>query len=131
LLCFANSLWQDCPDTSRSTGGYHIVLQGGIVNSAMTFPVLVALCSAKAEYNSASAATVAAQALSMLIQDIRNADPIACCWDLLICCQGFPLRHWGLFGYWWGLGAPLPQQAHDIGVGVQDGNKSFHEIDTK
>jgi hypothetical protein len=72
---FADSSWQDCPDTGRSTGGYHIFLQGGIVDSAMTFPVPVALSSAEAEYNNASAAAVAAQALSMLVQDIRNADP--------------------------------------------------------
>jgi hypothetical protein len=71
---FADSLWQDCLDTGRSTGGYHIFLQGGIVDSAMTFPVPVALSSAKAVYNNASAAAVAAQALSMLIQDIFNAD---------------------------------------------------------
>jgi Reverse transcriptase (RNA-dependent DNA polymerase) len=35
------------------TGGYHIFMQGGIVNSAMTFPTPVALSTAEAEYNNA------------------------------------------------------------------------------
>jgi hypothetical protein len=67
---FADSSWQDCPDTSRSTGGYHIFYQGGIVDSAMTFPIPVALSSAEAEYNNACVAAVATNALSMLHNDL-------------------------------------------------------------
>jgi hypothetical protein len=69
---FADSSWQDCPDTGRSTGGYHIFMQGGIVDSAMTFPTPVALSSAEAEYNNASAASTAVASMSMLTQDLKR-----------------------------------------------------------
>ena len=75
LFGFADSSWQDCPDTSRSTGGYHIILQGGIVDSATTFPTPVARSSAEAEYNNASCAAAAVNAMAMLVQDIRFDDP--------------------------------------------------------
>ena len=75
IFVFADLSWQDCPDTSRSTGGYHIFLQGNIVDSAMTFPIPVALSSAEAEYNNACCACVAANALAMLYNDINNRDP--------------------------------------------------------
>jgi hypothetical protein len=42
FVAFGDSSWQDCVDTGRSTGAYHIFNQGGIVDSAMTFPVPVA-----------------------------------------------------------------------------------------
>ena len=72
---FADSSWQDCPDTGRSTGGYHIFYQGGIVDSAMTFPTPVALSSAEAEYNNACHACVAINAMAMLINDMNGRDP--------------------------------------------------------
>jgi hypothetical protein len=75
MYVFADSSWQDCPDTGRSTGGYHIFAQGNIVDSAMTFPVPVALSSAKAEYNNACMACVATNALAMLYNDINGRDP--------------------------------------------------------
>jgi hypothetical protein len=70
---FADSSWHDCPDTGRSTGGYHIFMQGGIVDSAtMTFPTPVALSTAEAEYNNASAAATAIASMSMLTQDLKQ-----------------------------------------------------------
>jgi Reverse transcriptase (RNA-dependent DNA polymerase) len=71
---FADSSWQDCPDTGRSTGGYHIFMQGGIVDSAMTFPVPVALSSAEAEYNNLCAAAATTAAMGMLVQSLRGLD---------------------------------------------------------
>jgi hypothetical protein len=51
--------------------------------------------------------------------------------DLYMCCRGFPSRRQGLFVNMWGLCNPLPQQAHDIDVGVVDGHKkNTHAIDT-
>ena len=75
FVAFADSSWQDCPDTSRSTGGYHIFVQGGIVDSATTFPVPVALSSAEAEYNNACAACVAINAMAMLVNELAGNDP--------------------------------------------------------
>jgi hypothetical protein len=54
----------------------------------------------------------------------------SCRRDLCTCRRGFPLHRWGLFGYLLGLWNPLPQQAHDTGVGVQDGHNTSHAVDT-
>jgi Reverse transcriptase (RNA-dependent DNA polymerase) len=75
FFAFADSSWGDCPDTSRSTGGYHIILQGGITDSATTFPTPVARSSAEAEYMNASLASAAVNAMAMLVQDIRFGEP--------------------------------------------------------
>ena len=50
ILGFSDSSWQDFPDTGRSTGGYKIFVQGGLVEANSTMPVPVALSSAEAEY---------------------------------------------------------------------------------
>ena len=50
LLAFSDTSWQDCPDTGRSTSGFKIFLQGGIIDAQSTMPVPVALSSAEAEY---------------------------------------------------------------------------------
>ena len=50
IIGFSDSSWQDCPDTGRSTGGYKVFIQGGLVEANSTMPVPVALSSAEAEY---------------------------------------------------------------------------------
>jgi hypothetical protein len=77
MLCtvFCDSSWQDDPDTSRSTSGYHIFCQGGVIESATTLPDPVALSSAEAEYNNACVAGMAVTAAMMLINEIRGKDP--------------------------------------------------------
>jgi hypothetical protein len=75
FYAFADSSWQDCPDTGRSTGGYYIFFQGGIVDAAMTFPVPVSLSSAEAEYCNASLACVSINAMAMLINELSGLDP--------------------------------------------------------
>ena len=50
LVGFSDSSWQDCIDTGRSTSGFKIFFQGGIVESNSSMPVPVALSSAEAEY---------------------------------------------------------------------------------
>jgi hypothetical protein len=75
FVAFGDSSWQDCVDSGRSTGAYHIFNQGGIVDSAMTFPVPVALSSAEAEYNNACDACVAINALAMLYNELQGCDP--------------------------------------------------------
>ena len=74
FYAFSDSSWNDCPDTGRSTGGYYLFLQGGVVDSAMTFPTPVALSSAEAEYNTASLACAAINALSMLVNEMDSRD---------------------------------------------------------
>jgi Reverse transcriptase (RNA-dependent DNA polymerase) len=72
---FCDSSWQDDQDTGRSTGGYHIFCQGGIIESATTLPDPVAMSSAEAEYNNSCVAGMAATATMMLINEIRGLDP--------------------------------------------------------
>ena len=50
IVGFSDTSWQDCPDTGRSTSGYKVFIQGGLVDSQSTMPVPVALSSPEAEY---------------------------------------------------------------------------------
>ena len=50
IIGFSDTSWQDCPDTGRSTSGFKIFVQGGLVDAQSTMPVPVALSSAEAEY---------------------------------------------------------------------------------
>jgi len=50
IIGFSDASWQDCPDTGRSTCGYKIFIQGGLIDAQSTLPVPVALSSAEAEY---------------------------------------------------------------------------------
>lgn len=50
IIGFSDTSWQDCPDTGRSTCGFKVFVQGGLVDAQSTMPVPVALSSAEAEY---------------------------------------------------------------------------------
>ena len=52
LIGFSDSSWQDYPDTGKSTGGYKVFCQGGLIEANSTMPVPIALSSAEAEYMS-------------------------------------------------------------------------------
>jgi len=75
LIAYSDSSWQDCPDTGRSTGGYVLFMQGGVVDAASCLPDPVALSSAEAEYNTCCVAGTAANACAMLIQEMLGNDP--------------------------------------------------------
>jgi hypothetical protein len=49
IICFTDSSFQDCPDTSRSTGGYLIFVQGGVIDACSTMPSLIAHSTYEAE----------------------------------------------------------------------------------
>jgi hypothetical protein len=50
LVMFTDSSWQDCPDTSHSTGCYLVYCQGGLVDGASFVPPdPIALSSAEAD----------------------------------------------------------------------------------
>ena len=51
IITFYDSLWQDCVDTGRSTGAYHIYVNGSLVKSTTFVPIPIAHSSAEAEYN--------------------------------------------------------------------------------
>ena len=47
LMYFSDYIWQDCPDTGRSTGAYIIFYQGGPINHGTHVPGPVAKSSAE------------------------------------------------------------------------------------
>jgi hypothetical protein len=75
LIAYSDSSWQDCPDTGRSTGGYLIFMQGGVVDATSCVPDPVALSSAEAEYNTCCVAGTAVNACAMLVQELLGNDP--------------------------------------------------------
>ena len=72
ILAFSDSSWQDCPDTGRSTCGYKIFVQGGLVDANSTMPIPVALSSAEAEYMGACNAGAMLCHLRDLRYDFEN-----------------------------------------------------------
>ena len=69
VVIFCDSSWQDCPDTGRSTGCYHIYFQGGIVDHGTFVPSPVAQSSAEAEYNTAAVATMSTSHVRMTVNE--------------------------------------------------------------
>ena len=72
---FSDSIWQDCPDTGRSTGAYIIFYQGGPIDHGTHVPGLVAKSSAESEYNAACTAGMALAHFRMLFPELLNEDP--------------------------------------------------------
>ena len=58
IILFSDSSWQDCPDTSRSTGCYLLYIYGSLADGASFVPNPVAMSSAQAEYNACAFATI-------------------------------------------------------------------------
>jgi hypothetical protein len=63
IIAFSDASWQDCPDTGRSTVGYLVFYQGGVVATGSSMPTPVAMSSAEAEYMAAAAASMTAAAI--------------------------------------------------------------------
>jgi hypothetical protein len=75
LVMFTDSSWQDCPDTSRSTGCYLICCQGGLVDAASFVPDPIALSSAEAEYQIAAFGVSGCEHTRQLFQELHGLDP--------------------------------------------------------
>ncbi|KAG7340238.1 reverse transcriptase RNA-dependent DNA polymerase [Nitzschia inconspicua] len=50
LILFTDSSFQDCPDTSKSTGGYLLFMKGGVVDNSSHLAGVVCHSSCEAEY---------------------------------------------------------------------------------
>ena len=72
LFTFTDSSWDDDYDMSRSTGGYLIFYQGGVVKHSSNMPIPVAMSSAEAECNEACLACVAIGNLHMTLNHIEG-----------------------------------------------------------
>ena len=77
LLLFSDSSWQDCIDSSRSTGAYVAYIYGSFVDGASFVPVPVALSSAEAEYNAAAFAITATIHLKQVFNSLLGNHPDA------------------------------------------------------
>ena len=52
-MLFYESIWQDCPDTGRSTGVYIMFYQGGKIDNCTYVTGPVVQYSTESEYNAA------------------------------------------------------------------------------
>ena len=77
ILIFTDSSWQDCPDTSRSTGCYLTFLNGCLVDAASFVPSPVALSSAEAEYNACAFALSSALHVSQVYNALCGNHPVS------------------------------------------------------
>ena len=59
IMLFTDASWQDCPDTSRSTGCYAISMMGGFADLQSFLLTPVAMSSAESEYNTSAQGTMA------------------------------------------------------------------------
>ena len=75
LILFTDSSWQDCPDTGRSTGGYLLYHQGGIIDGASFTPNPVAMSTAEAKYNALAYAMQAVINSKQSIQELHGNHP--------------------------------------------------------
>ena len=72
LMDFSDSIWQDFPDTFRSTGEYIIFYQGGKIDHGTNVPGPVAQSSAESEYNAAFTEGMSLAHFRMLIHEFLN-----------------------------------------------------------
>jgi hypothetical protein len=59
IIQFTDSSFQDCPDTSRSTGGYLTFMQGAVIEAVSTMPNIIGQSTCEAEYCMASLCVMA------------------------------------------------------------------------
>jgi hypothetical protein len=72
MFTFCDSSWDDDHDTSRSTGGFLIFYQGGVVDHSSNMPDPIAMSSAEAEYNEACMACMATSHMHMTLNYMEN-----------------------------------------------------------
>ena len=75
FLLFTDSSWQDCPDTSRSTGAYVLYLFGSLIDGASFVPTPIAMSSAESEYNAHAFALTAAIHAKQIYNNLMGYHP--------------------------------------------------------
>eukprot|EP00957_Ditylum_brightwellii_P127332 9708972-Ditylum_brightwellii.AAC.2 len=71
ILVFIDASWQDCPDTGRSTAGYYIFYQGGVIECNSHVNVPIAMPSAESEYMTAYSACMTSAHVHMMAYDFN------------------------------------------------------------
>jgi hypothetical protein len=75
IIVLSDASFQDDKDTGRSTGGYLIMMQGGVVDACSTMPKLVPWSTCEAEYCTASLAAMAAFFVKKVHNELHGIDP--------------------------------------------------------
>jgi hypothetical protein len=70
LIILADTSFQDCVDTLRSTGGYLIFFQGGVIDQNSSMPSIISASSCEAEYCNASLAAMAGAYCRKVLNEI-------------------------------------------------------------
>ena len=73
-MVLSGSIWQDCPDTVRTTGEYIVFYQCGIIDHRTNVPVPVAQSSAESEYNEACTTGMSLSHFRILNNEFLNKD---------------------------------------------------------
>jgi len=71
---FFDSSWQDCDD-GRSTGGYTILFQGGLISFNSFVPQPIAMSTAEAEINAGATATAQVMHVRQAIMELLYGNP--------------------------------------------------------
>ena len=71
IIVFTDASWQDCPDTGRSTTGFLIYYQGGVIEANSSLQVPVAMSSCEAEVMASCSGCMAAAHIHMLLYDMK------------------------------------------------------------
>jgi len=72
IHCVSDSSFQDCPDTGRSTGGYMIMMQGGVIDAATVTPSIVTHSTGEAEYCTAALAVMQCNYFRKLYNEVSG-----------------------------------------------------------
>ncbi|KAG7355160.1 hypothetical protein IV203_004516 [Nitzschia inconspicua] len=70
LILFTDSSFQDCPDTTKSTGGYLIFMRGGVVDNSSHLAGVVCHSSCEAECCHATSGLMAAAFIRKVFNEI-------------------------------------------------------------
>jgi hypothetical protein len=75
IINASDSSFQDCPDTSKSTGGYIIMMRGGVVDAASQMPSLITHSTGESEYCHGTNALMAANHIRKVYNELSGKDP--------------------------------------------------------
>jgi hypothetical protein len=74
IIGVSDSSFDDCPDTHRSTGGYVIHWQGGVVEGASVMPPIISTSVGEAEYCTGAIACMAMAHHRKVFNEFRGCD---------------------------------------------------------
>jgi hypothetical protein len=74
IITVSDLSFQDCLDTSRSTGGYMLMMRGGVVDAASQMPSLVTHSTGESEYCQGTLALMASSYVKKVYNELNGRD---------------------------------------------------------